>query len=360
VCDRWSDIANTAISESALPRAARTERHPATPPTLLPSPVPRKFEDRVEELRRATETPTDPTSRKHITKALDGKNGYLISLAAKSIQPSDPDLLTKAEAAFRRLLEDATKRDPQCHGKNAIAQRLFDAEIRAHAVFEAGVKHIQPEPVLGGRQDTAGQLRGICIMALVHGQHPRALVEAARLLADPERPARVAAARALVASGAHETAEPLLRLRLEIPEDDPEALSEYMAGLLELNPSENLDVIAAKMDSSDVATAEAAALALGSSRVAGAFEHLSERVADAFSPNRRSTLLLAIAMLRTDTSWQYLIERIMEGPPGEALPALDALATFKEQPGLRDRVEAAVLDNADPDLHARFNRAFKP
>lgn len=325
---------------------------------LIASTVARKFEERVEELRRAVEMPTDPASRKCIVKALDGKNGFLISLAVKAIRPDDVQLVGKAEAAFERLLEDAIKRDPQCYGKTAIAQMLFDAEIRAHDVFEAGVKHVQPEPVLGGKQDSAGQLRGVCVMALAHGQHPRALVEAARLLADPERAARIAAARALVASGNRETAEPLLRLRLEIREDDPEALSEYMAGLLELNPSDNLDVVAAKMDSPDVATAEAAALALGSSRTAGAFEHLARRFEKTITTSSRGTLLLAIAMLRTDTAWQYLIERIMEGAPGEVIAAVDALATFKEQPGLRERVEAAVLDRADSDLRARFERAF--
>lgn len=325
---------------------------------LLTSTVARKFEERVEELRRAVETPTEPASRKCIVKALDGKNGFLVSLAVKAIQAEDVELVGKAEAAFDRLLEDAIKRDPQCYGKTAIAQLLFDAEVRAHEVFEAGVQHVQPEPVLGGKQDSAGQLRGICVMALAHGQHPRALVEAARLLADPERAARIAAMRALVASGNRETAEPLLRLRLEMREDDPEALTECMAGLLEINPRDNVDVIAAKMDSSNVATAEAAALALGSSRAPGAFERLAHRVEKAITTNDRGTLMIAIAMLRTDTAWQYLVERVMEGPPGEALAAVDALATFKEQPGLRDRVEAAVLDNGDPDVHARFERAF--
>ena len=325
---------------------------------LLTSTVARKFEERVEELRHAVETPADPANRKCIARALDGKNGFLVSLAVKAILPDDTQLVGKAEAAFERLLEDAIKRDPQCYGKTAIAQMLFDAEIRAHDVFEAGVKHVQPEPVLGGKQDSAGQLRGICVMALAHGQHPRALVEAARLLADPERAARIAAIRALVASGNRETAEPLLRLRLEIREDDPEALSECMAGLLDINPGDNLDVIAAKMSSADVATAEAAALALGSSRAPGAFERLVHRVEKAITSNVRGTLMLAIAMLRTDTAWQYLVGRIMEGVPGEALAAVDALATFKEQPGLRERVEAAVLDNADPDLSDRFERAF--
>ena len=317
----------------------------------------RKFEDRLEEVRRAVDDPADPASRKCVGRTFDGRHGYLISIAAKVLSADDSELIAKAERAFERLLEDPIKRDPQCHGKAAIAQAFFDAEIRAEATFEAGVQHVQLEPVLGGRQDTAAHLRGICLMALAHAQHPRAPVEAARMLADPERSARIAAIRALVASGARETVEPVLRLRLEIPDDDPEVVSECMAGLLEVNPGDNVPVVGAKLDSSD-AVAEAAALALGSSRATGAFELLAQRVDAAVITDRRSTLMLAIAMLRTDTAWQYLVERIMDGAPGEGLAAVDALATFKEQPGLRERVEAAVLDNADEELRERFERAF--
>ena len=73
---------------------------------LLTSTVARKFEERVEELRHAVETPADPANRKCIARALDGKNGFLVSLAVKAILPDDTQLVGKAEAAFERLLAD--------------------------------------------------------------------------------------------------------------------------------------------------------------------------------------------------------------------------------------------------------------
>ena len=58
------------------------------------------------------------------------------------------------------------KRDPQCWGKNAVAKALKELEHREAAPYLRGTAHIQMEPVWGGQQDTAGPLRGICLLAL--------------------------------------------------------------------------------------------------------------------------------------------------------------------------------------------------
>ncbi len=318
----------------------------------------RKFEETVERLHAALQDPTDAAHRRLIAKTLQGRQGYLISLAARAVRPGDEELIGSACDAFARLCDDPIKRDPQCHGKVAIAQALYDHEIRADAVFVAGVAHVQLEPVLGGRQDTAAQLRGICLMALVHAQHPRALVFAAVLIADPERAARLAAVRALVASGRPDVAEPIVRLRLAGGEDDPEVLSDCMSALLGFNAAENIPWLGALVGSTDLMAAEAAALALGSSRAEAAWEILRDHAEQSPMSDRRRTVLLAIAMLRSDVAWQHLIELVMDGSPGEAADAVDALATFREQSGLRDRVEAAAMERGDADLSERAARMF--
>ncbi|MEM6994963.1 MAG: hypothetical protein AAF721_30905 [Myxococcota bacterium] len=318
----------------------------------------RKFEDRLAEVRDAVADPKTPAHRQRLVKTLGGQQGYLISVAAAALTPDDPELVTAACEAFERLLEDPIKRDPQCHGKAAIASALYDAEIRAEATFLAGVAHVQLEPVLGGRQDTAAHLRGVSLMALVHGQHPRAITCAGAMLADPERSARLAALRALSACNQPEAAEPLLRLRLELGDEDPEVLSDCMAALLEVSPAENLAVVGARLRGADATAAEAAALALGTSRVAGAFEVLRDHLQEDFVSDRRRTLFVALAMLRSDVAWQYLIEVIMDGGEGAPADAIDALATFKEHGGLRERVEAAAMDRGDAEIQAHFERAF--
>jgi len=324
---------------------------------MLPA-VGKKFEDRVQEVRNAAQEPGVAEHRKHLIKTLGGRNGYLISLAMPALRAGDDTFLDAARAAFETLLSDPIKRDPQCHGKVAIAQALYDADVSSDALFLSGVAHVQLEPVMGGRQDTAAQLRGISLMALVHVQHPRALVCAATMLADAERAARIAALRALTASGRDDIAEPLLRLRLGAGESDPEVLSECMSALLEVNGHDNLAVMAAYLAAEDTAAAQAAAVALGASRLPGALEILSTHVGNTVSPERRRTLILGIAMLRSDAGWQLLIELVMEGSRGEAIDAIDALATFKEQPGLRERVQDASMDRGDDEIQRSFEHSF--
>ena len=320
----------------------------------------KRFEDRVQEVRDAVRDPGAPQHRKCLIKTLGGRNGYLISLAMPALRSGDETFLDAARAAFDRLLADPVKRDPQCHGKVAIAQALYDADIASDTLFISGVAHVQLEPVMGGRQDTAAQLRGISLMALVHVQHPRALVCAAAMLADPERPARLAALRALTASGRQDIAEPLLRLRLGVGENDPEVLSECMSALLEVNGHDNVGLMAEYLAAGDTAAAQAAAVALGASRLPQALEILSTHVGTTVSPERRRTLILGLAMLRSDAAWQLLIEMVMEGSRGEAVDAIDALATFKEQPGLRERVQDAAMDRGDAEIQRSFEHSFGP
>lgn len=317
----------------------------------------KKFEERLEAVRDAAASPKSAASRRLLSSTLRGRQGFLISIAATATA-GDASLQTDARAAFERLCVDPIKRDPQCHGKVAIARTFYDAEIRAFDVFKRGVRHVQLEPVYGGRQDTAAELRGTCIQALVHGQHPRALVYAAERLADPERAARLAAIRALQMSGRPDVAEPLLVLRLEAGESDPEVVTDCMTALLRLDADENLARVAESLNNPDPAMVEAAALALGASRVEGAYDHLREATDRAVGTANRSVLFLALAMLRSDAAWQLLIEHIMEGAPPEATAALEAMATFKDQPQLRERVCAAVEDRADRSLTAAFERAF--
>ena len=62
-------------------------------------------------------------------------------------------------AAFDRFLPDAVRRDPTCAAKIAIAEALNRLESREAELFLRGVRHVQPEPVWGGREDTAARLR---------------------------------------------------------------------------------------------------------------------------------------------------------------------------------------------------------
>ena len=65
-------------------------------------------------------------------------------------------------------------------------------------------------------------------------------------------------------------------------------------------------------------------------------------------------------MLRSDAAWQLLIEFVMDGSRGEASDAIEALATFRDQPGLRERVQDAVMDRGDTEIQRCFDNGFSP
>lgn len=303
-----------------------------------------RFEQQLEAVRAALHD-RNAAADALLKKTVAGNNGYLIGTIADALEEGDA-LLGRLPAAFERLCDDAVKRDPACRGKVAIAKALDRVELREEAVFLAGVRHVQREPVWGGTVDTAGELRGVCGMALVHMRHERAMVEVALLLADPELAARTAAARAIAASGDRTVGEPLLRLRIAVGEPEPEVLGELFAALLELCGSAALDDVAKFFRHEDRALAEAAALAIGGSRLPGAFETLRD-AADAFIGAGRRVHLLAIALVREPAAWALLLARVKDGTKGEAEDAARALATFRHDDELVERLRAAASERKE-------------
>lgn len=316
-----------------------------------------KFDERLAALRAAVDDPSPKEARARIERALAGKNGLLVAVASRAVE-AVPALAPKLPAAFARLMEDAVKRDPQCQGKVALAKRLRDADGDAEEVFLRGVRHVQREPVWGGSVDTAAELRGVCLMALVEQHHPRAMNEAAELLADPEVMARSAAARALGVAPDASAAEPLLRLRVAVGDEEPEVIGECLRSLLQLAPRSALPFVVRRLDDADDGVAEAAALALGESRLDDALEPLRAQVERSVLGRRRGVLMLAIAMLRTEAAWAWLLEMVAEGSRGEASDALSALSTFAHDERLAERVREAAQGRSDDLLAPMLAELF--
>jgi HEAT repeat protein len=301
-------------------------------------------------VRAALADRTTASARALLSKTLRGKNGYLVGLVCDALDEADADLLALLPDAFAVLQADAVKRDPGCRGQTAIAKALDRAEARSDAVFLVGVRHVQLEPVWGGRADTAAELRGVCGMALVHGRHERAMIEVAELLADPEVRARVAAARALAASGDRTVAEPLLRLRIAAGEADAEVVGECFTALLELARTEAIDFVARFLAHRNGEVAEAAALALGGSRLKPAFAVLREANESLVGSASRRVRMLAIALLRDDEAWSWLLGVIERESPAAATDAIHALASFRHDTELCTRLRAAIDRRGDASL----------
>ena len=147
--------------------------------------------------------------------------------------------------------------------------------------------------------------------------------------------------------------EPLLRLRALTREPDASVLTETLSALLSLAPARSLGFVERLLDHPDAATQEAAAVALGTSRLRDALPVLRgwwDRTSDV---DLRRTGLLAIAMLRHDDAIAFLLAQVAEGTGPDARDAIAALATYRHDDALRARVEAAVEQRSDVDLRRR-------
>lgn len=316
------------------------------------------LEASLEKLGAVRADPTAPASIATLREVLAGRSNHAAAQAAGIVAGHEIEgLQAELVAAFERFLEDPIKRDPGCAAKAAIADALYRLNAPEFHVYQRGIRHVQLEPVYGGKQDTAVQLRGTCALALVRTHHPDYLVAAAELLADREAPARRMAAQALAYSE-NANAEPLLRLKALLGDEEPQVLSECLLALLAVAPAHSLEFVAGFLDRKPPESAEAAALALGGSRAPAALPVLTawwERVLDA---SLRQTALLAIAMLKSDAALAYLLDHVAHSAAPHASAAIDALALYRHDPRLRAQVEAAIAPRPERPIHAAFREAF--
>ncbi|MGH8629508.1 MAG: hypothetical protein ACREU7_01915, partial [Burkholderiales bacterium] len=192
------------------------------------------LERKIRALELLRSEPESPSTLEQLRQALKDRSNYFVSKAAAlagdlRLVALEPDLL----AAFDRFMANPVKSDPQCWAKNAIAKALKDLDHQDPEIFLRGLAHFQLEPVWGGREDTATALRGTCALALPGCSLDdlevlRRLVDA---LADPAKPVRIDAARAIAQLPRPESAL-LLRLKALVGDSDPEVKGQCFASLL--------------------------------------------------------------------------------------------------------------------------------
>lgn len=279
---------------------------------------PSRFDQQLATLR-GSPSPDD------VRAALRSKNGILVAAAVPHAHA--PDLA----GAFATLVEDGAKRDPICRGKIAIARALHDRDEWSE-VFVTGLTHVQME----AGADTAAELRGICGLAHAHFGRPDALDVLAELLADPEVPTRIAAAQGLGDTGRAD-ASALLRYKLRTGDAHGEVIGAAAAALLHLQREQALPFVAALMRPPHD---DAIALALAESRLPDAVPLLREWLGHTGAETRRAIGYLALALTRA--AHDDLLAVIRDGAHADALAAAKALATFRDDPAVREAVLAAA------------------
>ena len=289
----------------------------------------------LESLRDA-----DPASTlAPIRKALTHRNNFLVAKAAKlAALHGHRSLTDDLAAAFPRFLKpDCAKTDPQCWAKNALAQTLAAFDYQDEALFLAGMRHVQLEPVWGGASDTAGTLRGLCALALVNCRSLSSrdvLAHLTPLFADKQLPVQVNAARAVEQIGS-DAAALLLRLRAELGSGEPELLGACYSGVLHLDGPAAIPWAARFLHTlaPDEASAEAA-FAIAETRTEAAWLLLKEHYTLARDPDFRATLLTAIALTRQEAALDFLFTLAAEG----SRAAREALESTAPTPATLERL----------------------
>jgi len=261
-----------------------------------------------------------------------------------------PDLV----AAFPRFFDGLPRADPGCSAKTAIVEALRRLEHDVPALYRRGAAHVQREPVYGGRVDTAVDLRGASALALAETAGADVLVDLANLLADPEPPVRISAARAVAVHG-RGSGIPLLHLKALAGDMEPRVVSECLLALLRLDAAGEIRFVASFLEKGDEA-AEEAAVALGESRLAEGLPVLREWLEPARRRGLGRAALFAIASLRRDEAVDLLLSLVRDEEPATAREALAALSSIGSDAGLYGRAKAVV--EARPELREALARAF--
>ncbi|SIO65053.1 HEAT repeat [Singulisphaera sp. GP187] len=288
-----------------------------------------------------------------------GDRSNLVVAAAAAIAGENAlaELAGDLQAAFARFLVNPVKDDKLCRAKLAIVQALDRMEHPQPDVFLKAARHVQLEPAWGGSEDSAPRLRAAALVALARTEGPDSLPVLVDAMADPAKDVRIAAAVALGAVGTV-GAGLVLRLKVRLGDKDPDVLSECLSGLLTVDPRENLPFVAEFLDPGNPPACEAAAMALGRSRLAEALDPLRDCWERSHSDELGRHILLAIAILRRPTAMDFLADLVASESEPDAIAALSALGIYKDDPRLGERIAEVVRGRGSPRLQAAFEREF--
>ncbi len=295
----------------------------------------RRIEEQLEKLRALRSAPPSQASAA-LRQALSDRVNLVAAKAANlAAELNLHDVVPDLCRAFDRFFEDPLKRDPQCWGKNAIAKALKELQHRDAAPFLRGAVHIQLEPVWGGQEDTAGPLRGICLLALpacADIDRPQVLRHLVNALTEPAPPVRADAARALAELQGEDCAL-LLRLKARAGRRAERRPSPARRSnpARHRTPRGSVPFVASFLGPGD-AIAEEAALALSTSRLAPAVDLLLDVWKTARGAEFREAILRALSISRNDAAIAFLEALAAEGRPQDSAGArAQRLAFFPGQ-----------------------------
>ncbi len=309
------------------------------------------FDDKLARLRSFADAP-EGHAIAELRQFLGDDNAFLLAEAAKLTKSLELRALQlELETVCRRLLNKEIG-DRGCIAKRCVLDALVTFEAHASDIYLLGLRHEQWEHSFGPPEDTAGSVRGLCAHGLVRMEYRDAILDVAPLLYDHLPEVRVAAAEALAYTGEQNCAA-ILHVRLLAREEAPDVLEAMYRSLLALAPKRYLPVVGKGLSEGQ----EAAALALGESRLPAAFPVLTAALEKAVG-DLEATVLLSIGLLRMDEATAYLRELVEKAPENRAVKAIEALGLHKHDERIADKIAEIVKTRKSKKLTLAFAEKF--
>jgi hypothetical protein len=294
--------------------------------------APADDERRLAAKALATAPPGEATSRA-IRAALGDRAGIVVAAAIASAAAHGLVCMAELLAAVDRLAEDGLKRDKRCLGVTACLTALDAASHDDDGLFLRFSTYTQHEPVWGGSEDTAGPVRIVCAQALFRLNHRELGRLLCDLLADPLPTVRSAAAQLLGQDGSP-ASRLLLRLKLRLGDSHEDVTADVLTALMAADPRATLDLAVQRLDDESPVIADAAAVALGQSRLDAALEPLRLAFRSCDDPPRLPVYATAIAVLRSEAAIDTLIAIARERDRARAKAAIAALDLHRDRPAV--------------------------
>lgn len=315
--------------------------------------------DRTEQaLKRLRELETEESGdglRTELRAFFPHRSNHVVAraarLAAEWRDEADGAPLAKA---FERFMKNPVKTDPGCVAKRAIIEALVPLGHSDPACYLAGARHVQMEPAFVEKmvEDTAPGLRAASGRALLLMHYPEAYTVVIDLVNDTEVEARRLTVDALAEAATHE-AELLLRMKAAVGDEDIDVMAGAFDGLMTMAGETHTEFVAGFLDGEDDALAQAAAFALGQSRLSEALGALCDAHRHTRQLSRRDLLLLPIALNRSEEAFAFLIEAFgIETNPGAEW--LDAFRLFAADDDKARRIRSAFDAASRPDWIPRL------
>ena len=160
------------------------------------------LDDKLAAIRGLRGQELTPEQVAELRKRIGDRSNLVVAAAAAIAgENSLVEMARDLEVAFDRFLVNPVKDDKLCRAKLAIVQALDRMEHQRTDVFHKAARHIQPEPVWGGTEDSAPPLRAAALVALARAEGTSSLPVLVDAMADPAKDVRIASAVALGAVG---------------------------------------------------------------------------------------------------------------------------------------------------------------